>query len=84
MSTSADMIAFDAYDYVDSLLLYTDELIRFVERGGILVWGIVPAGGAARTESVATLVDRLESGIDLLSAAGVTRERLVCKSMVSP
>ncbi len=84
MSTSADMIAFDAYDYVDSLLLYTDELIRFVERGGILVWGIVPAGGAARTESVATLVDRLESGIDLLSAAGVTRERLVCQSMVSP
>ena len=84
MRTSADLICFDAYDYVDSLASAAEELSGFMDRGGILAWGIVPAGGAARNESVDSLVTRLESGIDLLVEAGVSRERLVSQGMVSP
>ncbi len=84
MRTSADLICFDAYDYVDSLALVAEELARFVNRGGILAWGIIPAGGAARNESVDSLVTRLENGIDLLVEAGVSRDRLVSQGMVSP
>lgn len=84
MSTSADLISFDAYDYIESFASAADDLVRFVDRGGIVVWGIVPAGGAARSESVDALVARLEADLDLLAEAGVSRERLVSQAMISP
>ncbi|MFO7697754.1 MAG: methionine synthase [Anaerolineae bacterium] len=84
MSTSADLISFDAYDYIESLASVAEDLARFVDRGGLLAWGIVPAGGAARSESVEALVARLESDLDLLAEAGVSRERLVSQAMISP
>jgi hypothetical protein len=84
MSTSADLISFDAFDYIESFAAFAADLTRFVDRGGILVWGIVPAGGAARSETVDTLVGRLESGIRLLADAGVPRDRLQQQAMVSP
>jgi hypothetical protein len=84
MSTSADLIAFDAYDYVDTFAQPVAALSQFVDRGGIVVWGIVPAGGASRSESIDSLVARLESGLDLLAEAGVSRDRLVAQAMVSP
>ncbi len=84
MRTSANLISFDAYDYIDSLAATAADLGRFVDLGGLLVWGIVPAGGAARNETVDSLVLRLENGLDLLAEAGVCRERLVTQAMVAP
>jgi len=37
-----DIISFDAYSYLDKLLLYADNLKAFFNRSGILCWGIVP------------------------------------------
>jgi hypothetical protein len=82
--TSADLLCFDAYDYVQSLVDYAEDLAGFMARGGVLGWGIVPAGAPARSESVESLVKRLESGIDLLAEAGVPREQLLTQGMVSP
>jgi hypothetical protein len=84
MATSADLISFDAYDYIEPFAGYGEDVTRFLERGGMLVWGIVPAGGAARSESVDALVTRLEQGIDVLVAAGAPRDRLVRQAMISP
>jgi hypothetical protein len=83
-NTSADLLCFDAYDYVQSLTDYAEELGAFVARGGILVWGIVPAGAPARSETVESLVARLEDAMDLLAEAGVPREQLEAQGMVSP
>ncbi|MBN2533217.1 MAG: hypothetical protein JXB88_10015 [Spirochaetales bacterium] len=40
--TAIDIIAFDAYSFGDKVTLYPDELTAFLDRGGILGWGIVP------------------------------------------
>ncbi|NLX43055.1 MAG: methionine synthase, partial [Chloroflexi bacterium] len=84
MSTSADIVSFDAYDYVDTLAAVPEALTQFIARGGILAWGIVPAGGAARSESVDSLLGRMEAGLDLLASVGVPRELLVAQGMVAP
>lgn len=84
VNTSADLLCFDAYDYVQSVAEYAEEVAAFMTRGGMLVWGIVPSGAPARSESVESLVARLEGAIDLLSRAGVPRERLLAQGMVSP
>ncbi len=83
-STSADLLCFDAYDYVQSLADYAEDVAAFMARGGILVWGIVPAGAPARSESAESLVARLEAAIELLSKAGVPREQLISQGMISP
>ncbi len=83
-ATSADLLCFDAYDYLQSLVDCAKELTEFVARGGILVWGIVPAGAPARTETAEALAARLESAMDALAQAGVSRERMERQSMISP
>ncbi|MCK9591566.1 MAG: hypothetical protein M0Q91_06120 [Methanoregula sp.] len=37
------VVSLDAYTTAKELLLYTDSLISYMERGGVVAWGIVPA-----------------------------------------
>ena len=38
-----DILSFDAFGYGESILLYPEAVARFLGRGGVLAWGIVPA-----------------------------------------
>jgi len=42
LDTKIDIISFDAFEFLDSLLIYRDSLKSFIQRGGVLAWGIVP------------------------------------------
>ena len=42
LETNIDILSFDAFGFMDSLLIYKDSLNRFVQRGGVLSLGIVP------------------------------------------
>ena len=37
------VVSFDAYTTAKEILLYRDDLIRYLEVGGVVAWGIVPA-----------------------------------------
>ena len=84
LSTSADILSLDAYDYAETLALYPEEVARYLERGGILAWGIVPSGPAAESETAESLVDRLERAIGMLVNKGVPEEALFEVGLVSP
>lgn len=84
LNTSIDVLSIDAYDYVETLYDHTDELNDFLERGGIVVWGIVPAGQAAEEETVEHLADLLQEALTALEERGVPRERLIAQAMISP
>jgi hypothetical protein len=84
LETSIDILSLDAYDYGASLLRYADELDGFLDRGGVISWGIVPASAVAESETVESLVARLEQTIDLLVKEGVSRERLLGSGMITP
>jgi len=43
LSLNPSLISFDAYLTSREFLLYTDSVISYMERGGIVAWGIVPA-----------------------------------------
>jgi hypothetical protein len=43
METDLDILDFDAYDHMQAITLYPAELHAFLDRGGWLGWGIVPA-----------------------------------------
>ncbi|MFH1085994.1 MAG: methionine synthase, partial [Chloroflexota bacterium] len=84
LSTSVDIISVDAYDYAATLVPHAEAIQRFLQRGGIIAWGIVPAGAAAQSETAASLVERLEAAMDRLAAAGVSREALRAAGLVAP
>jgi hypothetical protein len=84
LNTSVDVLSLDAYDYGQTLAQHGEEVGRFLQRGGTIAWGIVPASTMAESETVDSLVARLEHHIDGLQAAGVPREAVVAAGLVSP
>jgi len=86
METETDVINFDAYQYGDTMALYPAALKKFLERGGMLAWGIVPTagGGNIEEETPDSLVERLEKRIQTVVASGIDREKLVEASWVTP
>ncbi len=85
LDTSIDILSFDAYGYGETLSLYPEEVERFLDRGGVIAWGIVPNEEqilAAETED--SLLDRLEETMDLLSRKGIDREALRSRCLITP
>lgn len=82
--TSADLLCFDAYDYFETLIPHREALIAFLERGGAFVWGLIPAGTPARTETAESLTALLENMIERLAKEGFPKERLLAQGMLSP
>jgi methionine synthase II (cobalamin-independent) len=82
--THVDIVNFDAFGYLDRVLLYPGEIRAFVERGGALAWGIVPTSGAAGSESADAMIARLESGVARLVDAGIPRATLLRQSLITP
>jgi hypothetical protein len=80
-----DVINFDAFAYADKVALYAAGFQGFLERGGTIGWGIVPVEAQALAgQTVRSLVDRLQTGLDLLTAQGVDETLLVASSWVLP
>jgi methionine synthase II (cobalamin-independent) len=71
LSTQLDILSFDAYGYLENLSLYPKELGAFLERGGILAWGIVPTGEEIEKENAQNLVNRFKKGVETLSKEGI-------------
>lgn len=84
LNTSIDILSLDAYDYGPTLAQYASDVTRFLKGGGIIAWGITPAGIAAETETVESLVNRLHTAIDLLVDKGVSRDAILEAGMITP
>ncbi len=83
--TSARIINFDAYNFLQGMTLYPAELTDFFARGGALAWGIVPTDpGPLATETALALSDRLEAGMDRLAATGHDLDLLRHRSLITP
>ena len=84
LETPIDVLNLDAYEYASALALYPKEVAAFLDRGGIIAWGIVPAGEAAEGETAERLVQRLEQSLEQLAAKGVSKEALLRSGLVTP
>jgi methionine synthase II (cobalamin-independent) len=71
LSTNLDILSFDAYGYLETLALYPKELKAFLERGGVLAWGIVPTSEQALKEDAQSLIKRFKKGVERLSKEGI-------------
>lgn len=85
LESHAAWINFDAFEYADRLALYPDDLKRFLARGGMLAWGVVPVfDEKIAAESVDSLVQRVEQGMRLMVDKGIDRALLAESSWITP
>lgn len=85
LETSVDVISFDAYSYAENMALYAAEVQRYLERGGMLAWGIVPTTeDAIALESPEHLHELLAEGINLLVRKGLDRNLLFARTLITP
>lgn len=86
LDSAADIISFDAYFYFDNFILYRQPLSRFLSRGGMLAWGIVPTGDpqAVLNESAASLFAKWLDQLAALAAFGFSEGRLMSRTFIAP
>ncbi len=59
ISLNPSVISFDAYTGAREFLLYMDDITRYMEKGGVIAWGIVPADpGIFAQVSQNTLIEK--------------------------
>jgi hypothetical protein len=83
LSTSIDFLSLDAYEYAEALSLYPDEVKAFLERGGIIAWGIVPTSDQVYHETAESLVEKLHWAMNLLVKKGIPLDRLLESALIS-
>ncbi len=85
LQTTVDIVNFDAYNYAGSLAIYPAEVKKFLDRGGVVAWGIIPTSTEAiLEESVPALKDRLEEAMAPFTRKGITMKKLVEQSLLTP
>jgi methionine synthase II (cobalamin-independent) len=73
LGTSVDILNLDAYGYLENLSLYPLELREFLDRGGALMWGIVPNNEEIWEVTPQELARKLQNGFELISRKAANR-----------
>jgi len=79
-----EVVNFDAYEYFSSISIFPGEINVFLEKGGILAFGIVPTSEKILSESMDSLVDLFSQQVDILGEKGVNKKRLLKQVMITP
>ena len=86
LATEVDILSFDAYEYFDRLVLYADGLRRFLDRGGVISWGITPTLQKEKlpTETTDSLTSKFEGHVKELEKRGLAGDRILRQSIITP
>jgi hypothetical protein len=85
LNLDLDVLSLDIYTNAEIFSSYAPSIRRFLDRNGMIVWGIVPTGlEAFQKEETASLIRRLEAVWQILWSKGVDREQMIAGSMLSP
>lgn len=80
-----DILSLDIYTNAEIFASYASSIKRFLNNGGIIVWGIIPTGFEAfETENLDSLTKRLENVWHILGKKGIDIPHMLTKSMLSP
>ena len=85
MDSNVSIINFDAYNHSDRFILYYKHFIKYLERGRMIAWGVVPTTEEDfKKETVCSLQSRFENAIQTLVDQGIDRHLLLSSSLITP
>ena len=80
-----DVLSLDVYSNGEVFAAYAPSIRRFLDRGGVIVWGIVPTNYEPfEKEDLNSIEKRLADIWIALDRKGIDREFLLSRSMLSP
>lgn len=81
-----DIINLDAYQFFDRFALYREPCFRFLERGGIVAWGMVPTADEAVIEAVSAeeLAKRWTEQVKEFCGTERSVEAVLAQSLFTP
>jgi methionine synthase II (cobalamin-independent) len=83
---SLDVINFDAYGYFERFALYRQEIVSFINQGGIVAWGIVPTLDVdnLNQENAESLVSLWRQQVEQLVGNDLSLETILRQSIITP
>ncbi|MCX8043211.1 MAG: hypothetical protein N3B18_03695 [Desulfobacterota bacterium] len=86
LETDVDIISFDAYNYFDKFILYSDLIRNFIRNGKTIAWGIIPTSNAQdiENETPERLIVRWETYIEEMLKLGIDKKQLMAQSLITP
>jgi hypothetical protein len=80
-----DVLSLDVYSNAEIFSSCAGSIKKFLDRGGVLVWGVVPTGFESfEKENLDMLAFRFKSIWSTLGKRGVELDQLISQSMISP
>jgi hypothetical protein len=80
-----DILSLDVYSNGEVFTSYASSIKKFLDRGGVLVWGIIPTNiEPFEKENIESLENCLIEMWALLDKKGIDRDFLMSRSMLSP
>ena len=84
LSMDLDILSLDIYTNAEIFSSYAPSIKRFLNSGGVIVWGIIPTGfGSFEKEDINSLAVQLENVWHILAKKGIGLHYMLKKSMLS-
>jgi len=85
LALDLDILSLDVYSNGEVFVAYAQSIHRFLDRGGVIVWGIVPTNVELfEKEDLNSLEKRLTQVWTFLADKGIDHQFLLSRSMLSP
>ncbi len=85
LNLDLDILSLDVYSNGEVFVAYAQSIHRFLDGGGVIVWGVVPTNVEPfQKEDLDSLEKHLTQLWALLADEGIDREFLLSRSMLSP
>lgn len=84
LATEIDIVNFDAFEFGPGFCLYPKEIGKFLERGGVIAWGLIPTVKYTGEETAEGLIGHLNGLIDELAGHGLDRGLIEDRSLITP
>ena len=84
IDAGVDIVNFDAFEFGETIAIYSDSVKQLFARGGMLAWGVVPTSKIIRNQTVESLEAQLEKVMDNLAATGIPKQTIVEQALITP
>lgn len=90
LATQVDILNLDAFGFVENLALYPAEVRAFLDRGGVVAWGLVPNNEVIDQVTASGLAEKLWQGFELIERKAAARgiairsAELAQRSLIAP
>ena len=83
-ASDLDILNFDAWNYFDNIAVYSPEIRQFLEKGGMLAFGIVPTDQGIVEATADRVSEKFRAQLRTLIGKGIPKDLLRERVMLTP